>query len=98
MRLVVNITCGLIGCLSIATGVFGSAYFQPPHGADPGAINAVWLTFFTLIFIGLTLVWGCSFEERPRQMIGRAKFEIAAFSLTVGLIAGVIFNLVALCM
>jgi hypothetical protein len=31
-------------------------------------------------------------------MIGRAKFEIAAFSLTVGLIAGVIFNLVALCM
>jgi hypothetical protein len=27
-------------------------------------------------------------------MIGRAKFEIAAFSLTVGLIAGVIFNLI----
>jgi hypothetical protein len=67
MRLVVNITCGLIGCLSIATGVFGSAYFQPPHGADPGAINAVWLTFFTLIFIGLTLVWGAA------SKIGRAK-------------------------
>jgi hypothetical protein len=51
-----RIALALIGCVCIWTGVFAGLNFNPPPHADPGAVNACWLTFITLIIAGHAFV------------------------------------------
>jgi hypothetical protein len=58
-----RILFGLLGLVSTWTGCFAALHFDPPAYADPGAVNACWLTFILLIVCGWAFLL---FSVRPR--------------------------------
>lgn len=57
-----RILTALLGCLCIWTGVFAGMNFAPPAYADPGAVNACWLTFIVMIISGFLFVWASTWR------------------------------------
>lgn len=49
---------GLVGLAALWTGVYAFLNFSPPLGADPGAVNACYLTFAVMVTMGPAFIWG----------------------------------------
>lgn len=62
MSLILRIVALLLGFLSTWTGLFAWQNFTPPADADPGAINACYLTFAWLIAAGPLFIWSATWR------------------------------------
>jgi hypothetical protein len=57
-----RILTALVGLISTATGIWAGFNFQPPAYADPGAVNACWLTFILMTVCGLVFIWASTWR------------------------------------